>query len=308
MKSLTKIKVIGVGGSGSNALSRIKKADIKDVELIAVNTDAQDLNKAKADLKIRIGKKLTQGLGAGMNPEIGRKSAEENKEEILSALTGADLIFITGGLGGGTGSGASSVIAELAKGTGALTIAVVTKPFSFEGLQRKKIADNAEMLLRQKVDTLITIKNDKLLTTLDSKTTVSNAFWSCDDILRQAVQGITDLILLPGIINVDFADVKTIMANSGNAVLGTGVAEGENRAQTAVRAALHSPLLDISPKGAKSVLFNVSGQDISLVEIEEAGKYVSQEVNSQAKVIFGAVEDKRLKKGQIKITVIATGF
>lgn len=308
MKTSQKIKVVGVGGSGSNAVSRMKKAKIKGVELIAINTDAQDLAKAKADVKLRIGKKATQGLGSGMNPEIGRKSAEENKEEILESLKGADMIFITCGLGGGTGSGASPVVAELAKSTGALTIGVITRPFSFEGLYRRKISDNAEKILKEKVDSLLSIENDKLLSVLDSKTTLLNAFWICDDILRQAVQGISDLIVLPGIINVDFADVKTITKNAGTALFGVGQALGEKRAEQAARMALKSPLLDISPKGAKGVLFNVSGQDISLAEIEEVGQVIAQEVNPQAKIIFGAVEDSKLKKGELKVTIIATGF
>lgn len=308
MMSQTKIKVVGVGGSGSNALSRMKKSKIKGVELIAINTDAQDLIKTKADFKLRIGRKTTQGLGSGMNPEIGRKSAEENKIEILETLRGADMIFITCGLGGGTGSGASPIVAEIAKNTGALTIGVVTRPFSFEGFYRRKIAESAERLLKEKVDSLLSIENDKLLSSLDSKVTLLNAFWVCDDILRQAVQGISDLIVLPGIINVDFADVKTITKNAGTTLFGVGRASGEKRAEMATRAALQSPLLNISPKGAKGVLFNVSGQDISLAEIEEVGQVIGQEVNPQAKIIFGAAVNPALKKGEIKVTIIATGF
>jgi len=308
MKTATKIKVVGVGGSGSNAVSRMKKSKIEGVELIAINTDAQDLRKAKADLKLRIGRKVTQGLGAGMNPEIGRKSAEENRGEIQEILKGADMIFITCGLGGGTGTGASPIIAEIAKKTGALTMAVVTRPFSFEGLYRRKVADSAEKLLKDKVDSLLSIENDKLLSVLDSKTTILNAFWICDDILRQAVQGISDLIVLPGIINIDFADVKTITKNAGTTLFGVGQARGKGRAEMAAKAAIHSPLLDISPKGAKGILFNVSGNDISLAEIEEVGRIVSQEINPRAKVIFGAVEDSKLKKGELKVTLIATGF
>lgn len=305
---MTKIKVVGVGGSGLNAVTRMKKIGLKGVDLVVINTDEQDLKKSKADFKLRIGRKLTQGLGAGMNPEIGRKSAEENRAEIEEILKGAEMVFIACGLGGGTGSGASPIVAEIAKKIGALTVAVVTKPFSFEGIFRRKIADNAEKLLKEKVDCLISIENDKLLTTLDSKTTIINAFWVCDDILRQAVQGITDLILAPGLINVDFSDIKTIMKNSGSAILGSASASGEKRAEAAARSALQSNLLSISPKGAKGVLFNVSGKDVSLAEIEEIGGILSREINPRAKIIFGAVQDPKLKPGEIKVTIIATGF
>ena len=309
MKSIAKIKVVGVGGSGSNAVSRMRKSKIKGVELIAINTDAQDLKKTKADLKLRIGKKITQGLGTGMNPEIGREAAKENRAEIQEVLKNSDMIFITCGLGGGTGTGASPIIAEIARNSGALTVAVVTQPFSFEGLFRRKIAENAERLLKGKVDSLITIENDKLLENLDPKISVSTAFWICDDILRQAVQGITDLIFLPGIINVDFADVKTIMKDSGSALFGMGKGEGENRAETAALKAISSPLLNVSCKGARGILFNVSGgDDLSLSEIDEVAKVITQEINPEAKVIFGALKDKNLKEGELKITVIATGF
>jgi cell division protein FtsZ len=310
MKSLnTKIKVVGVGGSGSNAVSRMAKCKIKGVDLIAINTDAQDLIKAKTDLKIRIGRKATMGLGSGMNPEIGRKSALENRQEIVEALRGADMVFVTCGLGGGTGTGASPVIAEIAKELGALTLAVVTKPFSFEGQVRMKIAENGIKKLKEKVDTLVSISNDKLLSILDPNTSLLSAFWICDDILRQAVQGISDLISLPGIINIDFADVKAIMASAGSALFGVGVASGEKRAEKAALAAINSPLLDVSIKGAKGVLFNVSGgKDISLSEIEQVAKTITQEVNPAAKIIFGAIQDEKLSRGEIKVTVIATGF
>ena len=304
----TKIKVVGVGGSGLNAVTRMKRIGLTGVELIAINTDEQDLKKSRADFKLRIGRKLTQGLGAGMNPEIGRKSAEENRAEITDALKDSQMVFITCGLGGGTGSGAAPVVAEIAKKSGAITVAVVTKPFSFEGIFRKKIADSAEKLLKEKVDCLISVENDKLLTTLDYKTTIVNAFWICDDILRQAVQGITDLILAPGLINVDFADIKTIMKNSGSALLGVAFAKGEKRAEIAALSALQSKLLSISPKGAKGVLFNVSGKDVSLAEIEEIGAIIAREINPRAKIIFGAVRDLKLKPGEIKVTIIATGF
>ncbi|MDP1538700.1 MAG: cell division protein FtsZ [bacterium] len=320
MKSNIKIKVVGVGGSGSNAISRMAKCKIEGVELIAINTDAQDLAKTKADVKLRIGRKTTQGLGAGMNPEIGRKSAIENRQEILEILKGSDMIFIACGLGGGTGSGAAPVIAQIAKELGILTLAVVTKPFSFEGQARLRIAENAARKLKENVDTLISISNDKLLSALDPNIPLINAFWVCDDILRQAVQGISDLILLPGIINVNFADVKAIMTNAGSALFGVGKAQGEGRAEKAALSAINSPLLDISVKGAKGVLFNVSGgKDISLSEIDEVAKVITREVNPEAKIIFGAIQDEKpfprrtgfgleLKQGEIKVTVIATGF
>lgn len=309
MKTFTKIKVVGVGGSGSNAVSRMKKCKIKGVELIVINTDTQDLIKTKADLKLRIGRKLTQGLGAGMNPEIGKRAALENRAEIQEILKDTDMVFITGGLGGGTGTGAAPVVAQIAKDLGSLTIAIMTKPFSFEGQARMRIAERGIRNLKEKVDTLILISNDKLLSILDPKVSLLNAFWICDDILRQAVKGISDLIMLPGIINVDFADVQAIMKNSGTALFGIGRARGAKRAEEAAISAINSPLLDISSRGAKGILFNVSGgKDISLSEIDEIAKVICQEVNPEAKVIFGAVQDEKLKKGEIKVTVIATGF
>jgi len=306
---MTKIKVIGVGGSGSNAVSRMMKCKIRGVELVVVNADAQDIQKAKAHQKLRIGRKLTQGLGAGMNPVIGRKAAEEQKEEIKEILKGSDMVFITCGLGGGTGSGASPVIAEIAKNSGALTVAVVTKPFSFEGAFRQKIAERSLRKLKEKVDALISISNDRLLSQLPPNISLLNAFWICDDILRQAVQSISDLILVPGIINVDFADVKSIMKNSGTALFGVGKARGERRAEEAAIKAINSPLLDLSCQGAKGVLFNVSGgKDISLSEIDQIAKLITQEINPEARVIFGAVQSEIMKKGEIKVTVIATSF
>jgi len=309
MKTATKIKVVGIGGSGCNAVSRMMKCKIQGVELIALNTDAQDVKKTRAHQKLRIGKKITQGLGTGMNPEVGKRAALESREKISEILKGSDMVFVTYGTGGGTGTGAGPVVAEIAKNQRALTVAVVTKPFSFEGVYRKKISEAGIRKLKEKVDTLVVIQNDKLLEILDQKTTISNAFWICDDILRQAVQGISDLITLSGIINVDFADVKVVMKNSGTALFGVGKAKGEKRAETAARLALNSPLLDVSCKGAKGVLFNVSGnKDVALSEIEEVAKVITQEVNPEAKVIFGAVQDEKLKKGEIKVTVIATGF
>lgn len=309
MKTFPRIKVVGVGGSGSNAISRMMRLRIKGVELIAMNTDGQDLIKTRANLKLRIGKKLTKGLGAGMNPEVGRLAAEESRLEIAEVVKDSDMIFITYGAGGGTGSGAGPVIAEVARSQGALTVAVVTRPFSFEGKTRQSIAESSIKNLKEKVDTLISIPNDKLISILDQKTSISNAFWMCDEILRQAVQGVSDLIVLPGIINVDFADVKAIMQNSGTALFGVGYSQGDNRAEEAALKALNSPLLDVSCKGAKGVLFNVSGgKDVTLSEIDRVAKAICREISPEAKVIFGAVQDEKLKKGEIKVTVIATGF
>ena len=309
MKTQAKIKVIGVGGSGSNAISRMMKCKIQGIDLIALNADAQDLKHTFAHQKIRIGKQITKGLGTGMNPEVGRKAAEENKEEIEKVLKGSDMVFITCGLGGGCGSGASSVVAEIAKKQGALTIAVVTKPFSFEGNQRQAIAEKALKNLREKVDTLLIIPNDKVLSLVDKETTLLSAFWACDEILREAVQGISDLIVFPGIINVDFADLKAIMKNSGPALFGIGYGKGENRIEEAVNRAINSPLLDFSIQGAKGLLFNVSGGgDISLEEINNIANIITKHTSPRAKVIFGVVQDKNLSKGEIKITVIATGF
>jgi cell division protein FtsZ len=309
MNSSAKIKVIGVGGSGCNAVSRMMKCKIQGIDLIALNTDAQDLVKTQAHQKIRIGREATKGLGTGMNPEIGRKAAEENREEIEEILKGSDMIFITSGLGGGTGSGAGPVVAEIAKKQGALTIAVVTKPFSFEGNQRQGVAEKALKNLRDKVDTLLIIPNDKILSLIDKETTLLSAFWACDEVLREAVQGISDLIVFPGIINVDFADLKAIMKNSGPALFGIGYGKGENRIEEAVNRAINSPLLDFSIQGAKGLLFNVSGgKDISLEEVNDIANIITKNTSSRAKVIFGAVQDKSLAKGEIKITVIATGF
>ena len=305
----TKIKVVGIGGSGGNAVSRMKKSKIAGPELIAINTDYQDLKKIKADLKLRIGREITQGLGTGMNPEIGRKAAEEQRDEIAAILRGADMIFLTGGLGGGSFTGAAPVVAEISRNLGILTIAICTIPFSFEGNYRRKIALAGKEKLRERVDALIIIKNDKLLENLDSKIPLLNAFWLCDDILREGVRGISDLIMRPGIVNIDFASIKTILKDSGTCLFGMGRAAGEKRAEKAAKTALDSPLLDILPKGAKGVLFNVSGgKDISLSEIEEIGRILTQEINPQAKVLFGAVEDEKLRKGELKVTVIVTGF
>ena len=308
MNSPISIKVIGVGGSGGNAISRMKSAKISGVELVAVNTDSQDLKDTKADVKVQIGNELTSGFGAGMNPEIGRKAALESREDILRTIEGADMVFITYGLGGGTGSGAGPIIAEISKSLGILTVAVVTKPFSFEGLARQNIAEAGMKKLKDSVDSLITISNDKLLSILDPNIPLVEAFWICDDTLRQAVCGISDLIVLPGIINVNFADVKEIIKNSGTTLFGVGIAEGDKRAESAAMSAINSPLLDASCRGAKGVLFSIAGDDISLSEIDEAAKVITKEINPDAKVIFGAIQNEKLKKGQIKVTVIATGF
>ena len=309
MNSNTRIKVIGVGGAGGNAISRMAACKIQGVELIAINCDAQDLQKSKAHQKLRIGRNLTQGLGAGMNPEIGRLAAGENKQEISQLLSGAGMVFIACGLGGGTGSGASPVVAEIAKSQGALVIAVVTTPFTFEGAFRMQVARRALEVLKNKEDTLLIIPNDKILLQGSKETTLLSAFWACDEVLRQAVQGITDLILFPGMINVDFADIKTIMKDSGPAFFGQGRAKGERKVEQAVALAVNSPLLDFSINGARGILFNVSGGDnLSLTEINEAANIITKNADSRAKVIFGAVHDKNLSKDEIKITVIATGF
>ncbi len=306
---LPKIKVVGIGGSGGNAITRMMSCNIKGIELIALNADYQDLEKTEANKKIRIGKKLTEGLGAGMNPEIGEKAAKENEDEIRKTLEGSDMIFLTCGLGGGTGTGALPIVSKIAKETGALTIAVVTMPFSFEGKEREKIAQEGLEKVKGKVDTLIPIANDKLLTTLDNNVTLSEAFWYCDEILRQAVQGISDLIVLPGIISIDFADVKAIMKNSGSALFGKGIAKGKRRGEQAAAKALDLPLVDLSCENAQGVLFNVGGgKDLSLAEVNDIAKVIKERVSPDAQVIFGAVEDDSLKEGEIKVTVIATGF
>ncbi len=309
------IKVIGVGGSGVNTISRMTKFQMQGIELLAVNTDAQALHFLKGHpggpKKILIGKDITKGLGTGMDADLGRKSAEESNQEISLALCGeksgkTDMVFVTCGLGGGTGSGASPVIAKISRDLGVLTIAVVTTPFSFEGQERKKIAEKALINLKEEVDCILVISNDKLLKTIDEKTTVANAFLFCDEILHQAVQSITDLILAPGIINIDFASILSVMKNSGQALFGVGKAVGENRAVRAAETAINSPLLDFSIKGAKGVLFSVSGNDFSLNEIQEAAGVITKSVDPKAQIIFGAVKDSNLKKGEIKITVIAT--
>ena len=309
IETFARIKVLGIGGGGGNAIGRMISSGIKGVKFAAINTDVQALHNSKASEKIHIGKVLTKGLGAGMSPEIGRQAFEENKEEVQEALKNTDMIFLTYGLGGGTGTGATPGIAELAREAGVLTVAVVTKPFSFEGSQRSRVAEEGLTELRDKVDTLIVIPNDRLLHIIDKKISLLNAFEIVDDVLRQAVKGISDLIVYPGIINLDFADIKTVMENAGPAIMGIGRATGEDRAIEAARAAISSPLLEFSIEGAKGILFNVSGgQDMGMIEISEAAKVITESADPDAKVIFGAVLDEKAKKGEIKITVIATGF
>ena len=304
-----RIKVVGVGGSGGNAIDHMINSGVSGVDFIAVNCDVQDLHHSKADKKIHIGKNLTKGLGAGMDPEIGCRAAKETKGEIQDALKGTDLVFITCGLGGGTGTGAAPIIAEVAKNQGSLSIAVVTKPFSFEGAKRAKIAQDGLEQLIEAVDTVIVISNDRLLEISDQKTTLKNAFALCDDVLKNAVQGISELIIKPGIINLDFADVRTIMAEAGPAIMGIGQATGDQRAVEAAIKAISSPLLDISIEGAKGILFAVAGgEDLTLHEIDEAAKIITESVDPEAKIIFGAFHDETLNKGELKITVIAAGF
>ena len=309
IEAFARIRVVGVGGSGKNAINHMIDTKVRGVDFIAINTDAQDLQNSEARKKIHIGKNLTKGLGTGMNPELGKRAAEETKEEVQEALKGSDMIFIAGGMGGGTGTGAGPVIARAAKELGALTVGVVTKPFSFEGQQRAKLAEQGLEDLRKEVDALIVIPNDRLLATVAKDTTLKQAFAMCDDVLRQAVEGISDLITHPGDINVDFADVRAIMENAGSALIGIGRASGEKRAEEAARMAISSPLLEISINGAKGVLLAVAGgDDLGMLEVQEAARIVTESVDSNAKIIFGASKDEKLKKGEIKITVIATSF
>ncbi len=304
-----RIKVVGVGGGGGNALSSmIKEGEITGVEFIAVNTDAQALLNNKATIKIQIGENLTKGLGSGGDPEIGRQAAEESRERLKEELAGADMIFITCGEGGGTGTGASPVIAEIAKETGALTVAIVTKPFDFEGAKRKFVAETGIDKLKEKVDTLIIVPNQKILSIVDKKTSILDAFKKIDSVLHQGVKGIAELIITPGLINVDFADVRAIMSNAGTALMGVGIGSGDKRAITAIKNAISSPLLDVSIEGAKGVLFNVvGGPDLTMSEIDEAALIISKSVDPDADIIFGAVIDEQMED-QIKITLIATKF
>jgi cell division protein FtsZ len=308
MDQLAKIKVIGVGGGGSNAVNRMIENGLQGVEFIAVNTDAQALHLSKAEHKLQLGGKLTRGLGAGANPEVGKKAAEESREHLEGILAGADMIFITAGMGGGTGTGAAPVIAEIAKDIGALTVGVVTRPFTFEGRKRSSQAAGGIGALKEKVDTLIVIPNDRLLEIVDKNTPMLEAFREADNVLRQGVQGISDLIAVPGLINLDFADVKTIMSDKGSALMGIGVATGENRATEAAKKAISSPLLETSIDGAQGVLMNITGgTNLSLYEVHEAAEIVSSASDQEVNMIFGSVINENLKD-EIIVTVIATGF
>ncbi|MBI2989817.1 MAG: cell division protein FtsZ [Candidatus Magasanikbacteria bacterium] len=308
IETFAKIKVIGVGGSGGSAVDRMVKSGIRGVDFIAMNTDVQALHHNSAPHKLHIGKTVTRGLGAGMNPEVGKRSAEETQNEVREMLKDTDMVFITCGLGGGTGSGASPVIAEIARDMGILTVAVVTKPFSFEGPQRKDIAERAYEELSGQVDTIITIHNDRILQIIDKKTSLLEAFKIVDDVLRQGVQGISELITVPGLINVDFADVKTIMSDTGSALMGIGTGSGENRAVEAAKSAISSPLLEISIDGARGILFTITGgSGLGMQEVAEAAKIITSSADDNAKVIFGAVIDEQMGE-DIRITVIATGF
>ncbi|ULT58505.1 cell division protein FtsZ [Neobacillus drentensis] len=308
LDSLATIKVIGVGGGGNNAVNRMIEHGVQGVEFIAVNTDAQALNLSKAEVKMQIGAKLTRGLGAGANPEVGKKAAEESKEQIEEALRGADMVFVTAGMGGGTGTGAAPVIAQIARDLGALTVGVVTRPFTFEGKKRSNQASGGIGSMKEAVDTLIVIPNDRLLEIVDKSTPMLEAFREADNVLRQGVQGISDLIATPGLINLDFADVKTIMSNKGSALMGIGVAAGENRATEAAKKAINSPLLETSIDGAQGVLMNITGgSNLSLYEVQEAADIVATATDQEVNMIFGSVINETLKD-EIIVTVIATGF
>ncbi|WP_336786329.1 cell division protein FtsZ [Paenibacillus sp. MMO-177] len=308
LEQLAQIKVIGVGGGGSNAVNRMIENGVKGVDFITVNTDAQALHLAKSEHKLQIGDKLTRGLGAGANPEVGKKAAEESRELVMQQLKGSDMVFVTAGMGGGTGTGAAPVIAEIARECGALTVGVVTRPFTFEGRKRAAQAELGIEALKEKVDTLIVIPNDRLLEIVDKKTPMLEAFREADNVLRQAVQGISDLIQVPGLINLDFADVKTIMTERGSALMGIGIATGENRAAEAAKKAIMSPLLETSIDGARGVIMNITGgSNLSLYEVNEAAEIVISASDPEVNMIFGAIIDEDLKD-EIKVTVIATGF
>ena len=309
IESFARIMVIGIGGSGKNAINHMINSKVKGVSFICMNTDTQDLHHSLAEKKIHIGKNLTKGLGAGMNPEIGKKAAEETKSEIQDTIKGADMIFIACGMGGGTGTGAAPIVARAAKEQGILTVGVVTKPFFFEGNHRMKIAEKGIEDLAKEVDAIIIIPNDKLIQLADKNTNFKDAFANCDNVLRQAVEGISDLITTPGIINVDFADIRAVMSDAGSALMGIGLASGDGRAPKAALQAINSPLLEVSINGAKGVLFAISGgDDITIHEIQEAAKIITESIDKDAKVIFGTIRDEKLKKGELKVTVIATSF
>lgn len=302
------IKVIGVGGGGNNAVNTMIESELKGVQFIAANTERQVLALSKADVKIQLGEKVTKGLGAGANPQVGEQAAQESREEIAKALEGADMVFVTAGMGGGTGTGAAPVIAQVAKEMGALTVAVVTKPFPFEGKRRSEQAKKGVDFLTDQVDTIITIPNERLLQVVDKKTSLKDAFKTADDVLHQGIKGISDLIQVPGLINLDFADVKTIMTDQGEALMGIGIGEGENRAADAAKMAINSPLLETTIDGAKGILLNISGgEDLSLFEINEAAEIISEAADPDANIIFGSVIDPDLGD-KVRITVVATGF
>jgi cell division protein FtsZ len=309
IESFARIKVIGIGGSGKNALNHMINSKVKGVEFIVMNTDTQDLHNSLAEKKVHLGKNLTKGLGAGMNPEVGKRAAEETKAEIQDVIKGADMIFIACGMGGGTGTGAAPIIAQAAKEQGILTVAVVTKPFSFEGNQRMKLADIGLAELEKEVDAILVIPNDRLIVISGKDVGFRQAFAMCDEVLKQAVEGISELITTPGMINVDFADIKSVMYDAGSALMGVGIAAGEGRAEKASLQAINSPLLDLSISGAKGVLFAISGgDDLTIHEIQDAAKIITESIDKDAKVIFGTIRDEKLKKGEMKVTVIATGF
>ncbi len=308
IEGFAKIKVIGVGGSGGSAINRMVSSKIRGLEFLAANTDIQALHNSQASTKLHIGKSVTKGLGAGMDPEMGRRAAEESQNEIRDALAGAEMVFITCGLGGGTGTGAAPVVADLAKDIGALTIAVITRPFSFEGSVRKQLADQGWEALAEKVDAIITVPNDKILQIIDKKTSLMDAFQMADEVLQQGVRGISEIITVPGLVNVDFADVKSIMKEAGSALMGIGRGSGDNRAVEAAKAAISSPLLDLSIEGAKGILFTVTGgSDLGMLEISEAAKIITSSADPDARVIFGAVVDESAGD-EVRVTVIATGF
>lgn len=308
MSEFANIKVIGVGGGGSNAVNRMIDSGLQGVDFLVANTETQALDNSKADIKIQLGEKLTKGLGAGANPQVGEEAAQESREEITKALSGSDMVFVTAGMGGGTGTGAAPIVAECAREMGTLTVGVVTKPFTFEGKRRKNQADKGIEMLTSKVDTIIVIPNDKLLQVVDKKTPLNEAFRTADDVLRQGIKGISDLITVPGLINLDFADVKTIMTNQGEALMGIGIGEGENRAVDAAKMAINSPLLETSIEGAKGILLNITGSgDLSLFEINEAAEIISEAADPEANIIFGSVIDENLGD-RVQITVVATGF
>ncbi len=303
------VKVIGVGGGGGNAVSRMAKDFVRGVDFVAINTDHQDLDQCNVKQKLYIGKNLTKGLGTGMNPDLGRQAAEENKSELIELVKGADLVFLTAGLGGGTGTGVMPVLAEAAKQSGALTIAVVTRPFSFEGSQRERIAQEGLMKLKDKVDALIVVPNDRIFSIIGKDTPILKAFEAIDEVLRNALNGLVEVVAQPGIINVDFADVKNVVQDAGVAIVGVGIASGQDRAVAAINMALHSPLLETNPEGAKAVLLGISGgRDLKMTEVNDIAKVVAQTADPGARIIFGAYYDRNLKQNQVKVTLIATGF